>query len=139
VERLAAVDGVEELLTYFDWEPLLCSGSSAGALVVSVRPTTEGAVAHCVPTRIGAVRRLPHSTEGSQITARRAVAPFLARSRLGFIGPSSSRQLLDQPQSSMPLAQRAPLTLANAAAELDRFIGDPGPLLTVQDGVDVEV
>ena len=29
--------------------------------------------------------------------------------------------------------------LANAAAELDRFIGDPGPLLTVQDGVDVEV
>jgi hypothetical protein len=41
VERLAAVDGVEELLTYFDWEPLLCSGSPAGALVVSVRPTTR--------------------------------------------------------------------------------------------------
>src|SRR5215207_1401100 len=37
------------------------------------------------------------------------------------------------------IAQRALLALANAAAELDRFIGDPGSLLTVQDGVDVEV
>jgi hypothetical protein len=27
-----------------------------------------------------------------------------------------------------------PDDLANAAAELDRFTGDPGPLLTVQDG-----
>jgi hypothetical protein len=39
----------------------------------------------------------------------------------------------------MPLAQRALLALANTAAELDRFIGDPGPLLTLQDGVDVEL
>jgi hypothetical protein len=42
-------------------------------------------------------------------------------------------------RSFMPLAQPALLSLANTAAELDRFIGDAGPLLTVQDGVDVEV
>jgi hypothetical protein len=32
-----------------------------------------------------------------------------------------------------------PDDLANAAAELDRFIDDAGRLLTIQDGVDVEV
>jgi hypothetical protein len=78
-ERLAAVDGVEELLPHLGGEPLLRPGPSAGSLVVGMRPGAEGAVAPSVPTRIRPMRRLLHSREGSEITARRAVPPFRAR------------------------------------------------------------
>ena len=63
-ERLAAVDGIEELLPYLGGEPLLRPGPSASSLIVGVRPRAEAAVAATVPACVGAVRRPPtHSRE----------------------------------------------------------------------------
>jgi hypothetical protein len=58
VEGLARIDRVQELVADLSGEPLLRSGSSAGALVLSVRPGAEGAVASGVPARVGAMRGL---------------------------------------------------------------------------------
>ena len=79
MEGLARIDRVQELVADLSGEPLLRSGSSAGALVLSVRPGAEGAVASGVPARVGAMRGLTHSREGNENTARRAVPPFLTR------------------------------------------------------------
>jgi hypothetical protein len=59
-KRLAAVDGVQELLPYLDWEPLLRSGSSASPLIVGVCPGAEGATAPRMPARVRAVPRIAH-------------------------------------------------------------------------------
>jgi hypothetical protein len=66
-ERLAAVDCVQELLPHLGWEPLLRSGPSASSLIVGMCLGAEDAVAACVPSRVGAVRRLPYWRESSEI------------------------------------------------------------------------
>jgi hypothetical protein len=67
VERLAAVNGVQEPLPYLDGQACLRPGSAAGALVVSVGSTALGAVAPGMPTGVGAVRcSRPHPRDGSE-------------------------------------------------------------------------
>jgi hypothetical protein len=59
-ERLAAVNGVEELLPQLKWEPLLRSGSSPSSLVVGMCPGAQGTMAPAVPARVRAVPRIAH-------------------------------------------------------------------------------
>ena len=89
-ERLAAVDRIQELLAHLHWQPALRSGSPEFSLLVTVRLAAEGAATAAVPARVRAVRGLPHSGEGSEITAPRAAMPFPARIPLGSQRSSSS-------------------------------------------------
>ena len=75
------------------------------------------------------------STDQHERRCKGSVDPLLT----SFWTPSALTATHDQTVYECSRAPGALSDLANAAAELDRFSGDPGPLLTVHDGVDVEV
>jgi hypothetical protein len=59
-EQLAAVNGVEQLLSYVEWEPLLRPASSTTLLVLGMCPGTGGAVTPAVPSSVRAVLHSAH-------------------------------------------------------------------------------
>ena len=94
-ERLATVHRVEELLAYFDRQPLLRPGPSASSLVVGMRPGAEVAVTAAVPARRGAVLHRghrPYPSDGSPITGHSLLTTQAQCPRLGKVGLSRDKR-----------------------------------------------